>query len=131
MTTACTGMSHEAIMGIQEVSQNELLLCSKCVQMNKRDSIIDRLASSKEQQKLQENELTMKETVDAIKEKLEQFGDIRSQLESVQSEVKKQVTTFAEKVKEKPTKATTTPKKESYDGIRLRGIPEPNGTSAR
>ena len=118
-------------MGIQEVSQNELLLCSKCVQMNKRDSIIDRLASSKEQQKLQEKELTMKETVDAIKEKLEQFGDIRSQLESLQSEVKKQVTTFAEKVKEKPTKATTTPKKESYDGIRLRGIPEPNGTSAR
>ena len=131
MTTACTGMSHVAIMGIQEISQNVLLLCNQCVKMNKRDNIIDRLASSKEQEKLPENELKMKETIDAIKEKLEQFGDIRSQLESVQSEVKKQFTTFAEKVKEKPTKATTTPKKENYDGIRLRGIPERNGSSAR
>ena len=131
MTTACTGMSHVATMGFQEISQNVLLLCNQCVQMNKRDSIIDRLASSKEQEKLQENELKMKETLDAIKEKLEQFGDIRSQLQSVQSEVKKQVTNFAEKVKEKPTKATTTPKKESYDGIRLLAIPEPNGSSAR
>ena len=31
----------------------------------------------------------MKETLVAIKEKLEQFGDIKSQLQSVQSEVKK------------------------------------------
>ena len=76
-------------MGIQEISQNVLLLCNQCVQMNKRDSIIDRLASSKEQEKLQEKELKMNQTVDAIKEKLEQFGDIKSQLESVQSEVKK------------------------------------------
>ena len=118
-------------MRIQEISQNVILLCNQCVQINKPDSIIDRIASSKEQEKLQENELKMKETVDAIKEKLEKFGDMRSQLESVQSEGKKQVTTFAEKVKEKPSKATTTPKKESYDGIRLRGIPEPNGSSAR
>ena len=73
----------------------------------------------------------MKETVDAIKENFEPFGDIRSQLESEQSEVKKQVTIFAKKVKEKPTKATTTPKKERYDGIRHREIPKPNGSSAR
>ena len=44
----CTEMSERAIFGISEVSQNLLLICNACVRLNHRDRMLDKLASTRE-----------------------------------------------------------------------------------
>ena len=47
VTKKCTGMSLGAIMGISSIIQNVLLICQKCLELNKKDKILDVIVISR------------------------------------------------------------------------------------
>ena len=52
LTTKCTGMSTEAIFRISSIINNVLLVCQSCVDLKKKDLIIEQLANGRDDEKI-------------------------------------------------------------------------------
>ena len=67
LTTKCTGMSTEAIFGISSIINNVLLVCQSCVDLKKKDLIIEQLANSRDDEKINKMHTEIKELRAEIK----------------------------------------------------------------
>ena len=47
-------MSQDAIMGISSIMQNVLLICQKCLELNKKDKILDVIDSARTDETISE-----------------------------------------------------------------------------
>ena len=115
----CTGLPEDAIAGIQLISLNVLLLCNYCVERNRRDVILNDLASNRSSDASALFFDTVVERVDVIKkivtetaEKL--FATSQAEYPPLCTSA---VTTVAPPHATSPLMSTDT-------GIRVRGIPE-------
>ena len=120
LTPGCTGMSERAIFGIQEISQNVLLVCNTCVQNNQRDRVLDQIASTRE-------EADVKAITRCVEE-------VKQELAQIKTEVKAKPPPEPTKHIPAPTwvKSQNQPAvKRIYDGIRFRGIPESKAGTGR
>ena len=127
LTKKCTGMSQDAIIGISSIMQNVLLIRQKCLELKKKDKILDVFVSSRTDKTMRD----LKQEVVEIRGKAKLTGN---QLKEIKSaiEIKSVQPSPAEP---KPVDALQTQrkilKKEYYDNIRFRGIPELNSTNSR
>ena len=114
LTTPCTGITKEGINGILEIGQNIMLLCNDCVARNRRDDVMDSLINTRRQP-----ELTAKITF--LDEKI-------AELNKTIAEIK---VGFEKKDTPKIQPPPKTNPKLSYDGIRIRGLPESKALTPR
>ena len=118
-------MSEKAIYGIQEISENFFLVCNTCVQNNKRDRVLDQIAST-----------TGKADVEAITRCVE---EVKRELAQIKTEVKAKPPPELTKAHipawVKPQNQSIPNRnngvKENYEGIRFRGIPESKAGTGR
>ena len=135
LTPKCTEMSERAIFGISEVSQNLLLICNACVRLNHRDRMLDKLASTRENNDI-------KPIVESVEEVKNQLQSLTSNISNVKG-IKDQITSLRTEMAPRPDSELTTSrttktsepktqkKKENYDGLRVRGIAESKAKSPR
>ena len=122
----CTGMSEGAIIGISSIINNVLLVCQSCVDLKRKDIIIDQIAQCRTEQPISE-----------IKTEIEELrAEIKVNTLSIKTEIGQLKTSYAQKTAMLPSNAQKTPltkpvDKQQYEGIRLRGIPEMNSKSSR
>ena len=73
LTSKCTGLSHDVIFGLSTVIHNVLLFCKSCIELKKKDLIIDQISSSREKPEKKEFEeivKTLRNEVEEIKNNL-------------------------------------------------------------
>ena len=73
LTPKCIGVSHDVIFGLSTLIHNVLLFCQSCIELKKKDQIIDQISSSREkpeQKKFEENVKTLRIEVEKIKNNL-------------------------------------------------------------
>ena len=73
LTSKSTGLSHEVFFGLSTVIHHVLLFCQSCIELKKKDQIIDQISSSREkpeQNEFEENVKTLRNEVEEIKNNL-------------------------------------------------------------
>ena len=73
LTSKSAGLSNDVIFGLSTVIHNVLLFCQSCVELKKKDQIIDQIRNSREKQEqkeFEENVKTLRNEVEEIKKNL-------------------------------------------------------------
>ena len=73
LTSKCTGLSHDDVFVLSTVIHNVLLFCKSCIELKKKDLIIDQISSSREKpgkKEFEENVKTLRNEVEEIKNNL-------------------------------------------------------------
>ena len=135
LTSKCTGLSHEVIFGLSTVIHNVLLLCHSCIELKKKDQIIDQIISSRdepEQKQFEENVKTLRNEGEEIKNNLNVNNlFVQQQLQELKENMdNKKFPPLEPKVTQLPQKPKEI-NKEAFDGIGLRGIPELKSNNSR
>ena len=127
LTKKYTGMSQDAINGISGIMQNVLLIRQKCLELKKKDKILDVIVSSRTDETIRE----LKQEVVEIKGEAKLIGN---QLKENKSDIgikSVQPSPAEPKPVDVPQTQRKILKKEYCDGIRFRGIPELVSTNSR
>ena len=127
LTTKCTGMSTEAIFGISSIINNVLLVCQSCVDLKKKDLIIEQLANSRDNEKIKKIHTEIEELRAEIKAN---NLSLKTELHEIKKTFGKTTPPVEPKLPKEPSYKKPV-NKEQYDGIRFRGTPELNSKSTR
>ena len=128
LTTKCTGMSTEAFFGISSIINNVLIVCQICVDLKKKDLIIEQLASSRDDEKINKMHTEIEELRAEIKAN---NLSLKTKLHEIKTKTFEKTTRPAELKLPKEPSYKKPVNKEQYGGIRFRGIPELNSKSTR
>ena len=132
LTTKCTGLTQDVIISISGILNNISLICQNCVDLKKKDALLDHISSFRENEEVKELRNDLEETRAEIKVN---NLSINAQLQELKSMIEaKTIAAPPPPCEPKPVmhvhhskKAT----KEQYDGIRFRGIPELKTSNSR
>ena len=121
-------MSTEAIFGISSIMKNLLLVCQSCVDLKKEDLIIEQLANSRDDAKINKMHTEIEELrAETRANKL----SLKTELHEIKTKTFEKTTPPAEPKLPKEPSYKKPVNKEQYDGFRFRRIPELNSKSTR
>ena len=121
-------MSTEAIFGISSIINNVLIVCQICVDLKKKDLIIEQLSNCRDDEKINKVHTEIEELRAEIKAN---NLSLKTELHEIKTRTFEKTTPPAELKLPKEPSYKKPVNKEQYDGIRFRGIPELNSKSTR
>ena len=62
LTTKCTGLTQDVIISISGILNNIFLICQNCVDLKKKDALLDHISSFRENEEVKELRNDLEET---------------------------------------------------------------------